>query len=311
MSGDTAHGIGVVVVDLAAEYPAAPGTVLGGGNRSGRARRGLRGGPAQVHEERRAESHGREDLVLAEPVQRQAAQPLDHLAQEDEAEIAVQVLRAGRRQQPLCMDPCEEAALSHGGLGGRVRTAALSRRGRVGVREGGWIRAFRGDDGFVVGFPGGKAGGVVQKVAERDRGPVAAAELGDDRARRIVQAQAPVPHQQHHGGGGGKGLGEGAHVEHGVGRHGKPLGRQRPMAVGPMEEDLSAVARQHHRARKCPLGNAAAAGLVERGPHQHAARVAGSTSISTPLRPSSSAVSPMGSRVFGVAWPQGRPVTTG
>jgi len=101
----TAEREGVLVVHLAAQHAAAPRVVLGRRDARELVRpRGQRTIEGVLHAERR------EDAAAHESVERLTGHPLQDLAQQDDAEIAVFLGAAGRRHQRHGLDALEVGA---------------------------------------------------------------------------------------------------------------------------------------------------------------------------------------------------------
>src|SRR4029453_533770 len=104
MAGDAADRPRVVVVHLAAQDLLAPGALLGGSDRVGVGRELVAAQPSQVDEAGGTQAERTEEPLVADAVERRLRHQLDQLAQEQEPEVAVHALRAGRVLQALAGD---------------------------------------------------------------------------------------------------------------------------------------------------------------------------------------------------------------
>src|SRR5438128_2535543 len=170
---------GVVAVHLATEDPLPPGAALGRRDHTDGRREPSRAQRREVDERDRAEREGTEDALLAEAVERPARHELDQLAEEHEAEVAVDAARARVVFGALAVDLLVDVLL---------RAPAADE-----VRPSLLLDAL---DLPVIRAPGRKSGAVAEQVAEaRVRLPVHA-EIVEEARHPVVELHLPLVHER-------------------------------------------------------------------------------------------------------------------
>src|SRR5690606_37279894 len=101
---DAAHRVRVLVADLAAEDALPPRAALGGGDPVAARRDAAGAHLRQVDGRELTEAERSEEARAAEAVEGLAADRLDRLAEQHEAEVAVDRAGAGRRLELLAVD---------------------------------------------------------------------------------------------------------------------------------------------------------------------------------------------------------------
>src|SRR5215475_4732400 len=146
MTGDAARRPGVVVVHLAAQHLSAPWAALGRCDRGCHRSETLQAHPLEVDEAGRAQPERPEDAIVAKAIERRASDQLHQLAQQQEAEVAVEAARGWRVLEPRAVDLLVDertraAAREHGGapvarrLGGDLGVERPPRREPRAVGE--------------------------------------------------------------------------------------------------------------------------------------------------------------------------------
>ncbi len=215
--GDAAQREGVLVVHLAAQDPAAPGIVLGG--------RDPRRQPRRRPEHGVDHAQRPEDPLAHEHVERLACDPFQDLAQEDQAQVAVERLAARLVDQLHPLDPLD--------VGGLALELLVERRPPVDAR------------------------GVGQQVAHGDPVFGAAGEAGQEVPHRLVEVEPSLVDQDHRHGGGGDHLGQAGEVVDRVGGDRRRVRSVGEAAVGPqMGQSAPAPHRQHGARERPPLEEA-------------------------------------------------------
>ena len=168
---------------------------------------------------------------MAEAVERHAREQLDQLAEQHEAEVAVDAARADLVLGPLAVDLLVDPLL--GATAGEEVEPPL---------------VLDAVDLAGEGPPAREAGAVREEVAEGDVRLPVHAEVVKEARDAIVDLDLPLLHEQHEGGGGGERLGERGEVEDGVRLHRRARGLEAPAAEGGVVEDVARPRDQDHGA---------------------------------------------------------------
>ena len=176
-------------------------------------------------------AHGLEDSLPRERVEALPGNPLDQLAQDHEADVGVDELRARRRGRLQLGDPLP------GGFGAMLEV--------------------------LQGIVRNQARPMAQEVLDRDRRLAVVIELGQELDDAVAQAKLALLDQEHGGGGRDDRLGQRGHVEDRVARHGFGGRFDGAQAGGASVGDLATSSHDHHGAGDLSFRDGAIDGRVK------------------------------------------------
>jgi hypothetical protein len=222
MRGDAAERVRVLVVHFAAQDAAPPRIVLR--RRDARMKRRRRTVTRVVHPQRA------EDALLRERLEIPAGHALEHLAEQDLAQVGVDRLRPRLEERVHGLDVAEVGVLALQLL--------------VQVRDASGLSA-----------------GVREQVAHGDLVPEPALEIGQERRHRLVEIELPLVDEDHRHGGGHDDLGQAGQVVDRLLVHGSGVRVVRQLAVRLQEDEGAIPARRRDPARE----RATREGVVDHG----------------------------------------------